>query len=204
MTIIKKTFCFLIICSTLLNAASVSDLNITKEDIKGITKKIQKNAVIKRLKKYMSLTTKLNSTNDVTRKLILVNNYYNSFKYVSDYKQYKKNDYWATRKEFILKGRGDCEDFAIAKYFTLINAGIDKSKLSLVLSTYKGNSHIVLVYKDSNRIFYLDNNSWNIKLNKYVELLYRVPSMKEFKTLSQEQKIIAYKWDYVLKRSYSI
>lgn len=41
-------------------------------------------------------------------------------------------DYWATPIETLAKGRGDCEDFAIAKYFTLLATGVPNEKLRLV------------------------------------------------------------------------
>ena len=38
-------------------------------------------------------------------------------------------DYWATPLESLGQGAGDCEDYVIAKYFTLIELGVDRSKL---------------------------------------------------------------------------
>lgn len=45
---------------------------------------------------------------------------------------WKKTDYWATPLESLVKGMGDCEDFVIAKYFSLIRAGVDPDKLRLI------------------------------------------------------------------------
>ena len=50
-------------------------------------------------------------------------------------------DYWATPIETIGKGLGDCEDFAIAKYFTLVNLGIPIAKLRLVYVKAKVSNH---------------------------------------------------------------
>jgi predicted transglutaminase-like cysteine proteinase len=41
-------------------------------------------------------------------------------------------DYWASPFEFLEKGEGDCEDFAIAKYFGLLISGVPTQKLRLV------------------------------------------------------------------------
>ncbi|MGY4828686.1 transglutaminase-like cysteine peptidase [Sphaerotilaceae bacterium SBD11-9] len=41
-------------------------------------------------------------------------------------------DYWASPLETLHKGQGDCEDFAIAKYFSLLAIGMPTSKLRLV------------------------------------------------------------------------
>ncbi|HET7793526.1 MAG TPA: transglutaminase-like cysteine peptidase [Rhizobacter sp.] len=41
-------------------------------------------------------------------------------------------DYWASPIETLDKGQGDCEDFAIAKYFSLLAIGMPTTKLRLV------------------------------------------------------------------------
>lgn len=43
-----------------------------------------------------------------------------------------QSDYWATPLETLSKGKGDCEDFTIAKYFTLLEAGLPNDKLRLI------------------------------------------------------------------------
>ena len=45
---------------------------------------------------------------------------------------WKVPDYWATPLEFMGKGAGDCEDFAISKYITLRMLGIPNEKLRLI------------------------------------------------------------------------
>jgi predicted transglutaminase-like cysteine proteinase len=40
-------------------------------------------------------------------------------------------DYWATPQETYARGAGDCEDFAIAKYFALLDAGLPAKQLRL-------------------------------------------------------------------------
>lgn len=41
-------------------------------------------------------------------------------------------DYWASPLETLHKGRGDCEDYAVAKYFSLLALGMPTSKLRMV------------------------------------------------------------------------
>lgn len=41
-------------------------------------------------------------------------------------------DYWATPLETLGKGAGDCEDFVIAKYYTLQLVGVPAEKLRLI------------------------------------------------------------------------
>ncbi|MCZ8076649.1 MAG: transglutaminase-like cysteine peptidase, partial [Paucibacter sp.] len=57
-------------------------------------------------------------------RLSLVNNFVNKhLVFRDDSEVWGRIDYWATPLESLDKGRGDCEDYAIAKYFSLLNAG---------------------------------------------------------------------------------
>ena len=77
-----------------------------------------------------------------------------------------KLDNWATPKEFLTVGYGDCEDYVIIKYFTLLKLGFDKNKLFLtaVNEKYTGGYHMVLTYfKEKNKSpLVLDNLSFRI------------------------------------------
>lgn len=65
-----------------------------------------------------------------------------------------QEDYWATPLETLGKGAGDCEDFVIAKYFTLKEMGMESSKLRLIYVRAKTGAsdstalqaHMVLAY----------------------------------------------------------
>lgn len=65
-------------------------------------------------------------------KLTQVNQFFNQLKFISDQKLWGEEDYWATPVEFLAAGGGDCEDFSIAKYFTLLELGVAQEKLRLV------------------------------------------------------------------------
>ena len=82
------------------------------------------------------------------QKLILVNDFFNQFVYRSDRQSVGRNDYWMTPVEFIIRGGGDCEDFSIVKYFTLLALGISESKLRItyVNSLEYKIAHMVLTY----------------------------------------------------------
>ncbi len=75
--------------------------------------------------------------------------------YATDDVVFKQKDYWATPSELIGNSRGDCEDYAIAKYVSLLHLGIDSAKLRLIYVKAKiGRSrvtqaHMVLGYYDS-------------------------------------------------------
>ena len=47
-------------------------------------------------------------------------------------KLWGQNDYWASPVEFLAAGGGDCEDFSIAKYFTLREMGMPDASLRLI------------------------------------------------------------------------
>lgn len=68
-----------------------------------------------------------------TDKLNKVNAFFNRrLLFESDVVIWQQEDYWATPLEFIGRGAGDCEDFAIAKYITLQMLGIGNERLRLI------------------------------------------------------------------------
>lgn len=75
--------------------------------------------------------------------------------FVDDTDAWGKADYWASPLETLGRGRGDCEDFAIAKYVSLRNLGIplDRLRLTYVRAQINGTSqaHMVLAYFPSAR-----------------------------------------------------
>ena len=86
-------------------------------------------------------------------KIERVNRFFNRLNFVDDALHWQKTDYWATPVEFLASGGGDCEDFAIAKYFTLLDHGIDEHKLTLtyVKALKLNQAHMVLTYYPSPR-----------------------------------------------------
>jgi predicted transglutaminase-like cysteine proteinase len=52
-------------------------------------------------------------------------------RYTSDQRLWQQVDYWASPLETFGQGRGDCEDYAIAKYFTLLAGGVPAAKLRM-------------------------------------------------------------------------
>lgn len=110
--------------------------------------------------------TFVTSTRTMTEreKVQLVNDFFNSFFYVTDDIIYKQRDYWATPKETLQRGAGDCEDFAIAKYFTLIKVGVPQAKLRLAYVKMDGKAHMVLLYEEIDGSYsVLDNYDLDIK-----------------------------------------
>lgn len=83
------------------------------------------------------------------QKLELVNDFMNQTRFISDREHWGKEDYWATPIEFLSTNGGDCEDFSIAKYFTLRALGVpdDKLQITYVKEIKVFNvAHMVLAY----------------------------------------------------------
>ncbi|MCV5869138.1 transglutaminase-like cysteine peptidase, partial [Escherichia coli] len=77
-----------------------------------------------------------------------VNDFFNQLYFVDDIKLWGKTDYWATPLEFLGSNAGDCEDFTIAKYFSLLELGIPDSKMRLIYvkAIELNQFHMVLAY----------------------------------------------------------
>lgn len=144
----NKLLILTLLTFSFLFSSTLDDLKITDEDFIEISHSSQKNIIFDRINELMILKKSLKDVDDDFIKLSSVNDFFNEYEYKSDDKLYKKADYWATRKEFIFKGAGDCEDFAIAKFFTLLELGIDESKLSLLNGIYADQYHLVLAYQE--------------------------------------------------------
>ncbi len=77
------------------------------------------------------------------------NRFFNrQLRFVDDSQNWRQNDYWASPIEALVKGAGDCEDYAIAKYFTLRRLGMPSEKLRItyVKALRYNQAHMVLTY----------------------------------------------------------
>ena len=122
------------------------DFFVDKKTIAKVEKKYGTFAK-RRVKALIKLMNSLKNAPE-KEKLIKVNQFFNQVRYQSDLKTWGVKDYWATRMEFLGKDRGDCEDYATAKYFTLKQLGVPTSKmyLSYVKATKQKIAHMVLTY----------------------------------------------------------
>lgn len=94
----------------------------------------------------------------VREQLKAVNRYANSKDYVLDLHNYGVEDYWAIPREFLANG-GDCEDYAITKFFSLRWLGLpaDDLRLVIVQDTNLRVPHAVLAVSRGAEVFILDN-----------------------------------------------
>ncbi|MEA3554634.1 MAG: transglutaminase-like cysteine peptidase [Campylobacterota bacterium] len=144
--------------------------NISEENLIKIEKKYGKKA-----KRRVELWDKmLEGAKDkkALEKLKAVNDFFNKIKYGTDKRVWKKRDYWAAPFEFMGVGAGDCEDYAIAKYFALRALGIHEEKLKITYVKLKQKrkkyeeAHMVLNYyhKPNSTPIVLDNVNKKLKL----------------------------------------
>lgn len=79
-----------------------------------------------------ALLAGLGAADDVAR-LVAVNEFFNRrLVFATDLEVWGEADHWASPLEGLGKGRGDCEDYVIGKYFSLTAAGVPMAKLRLV------------------------------------------------------------------------
>lgn len=84
-----------------------------------------------------------------SEKLKVVNRFFNEqMLFESDEQVWHQEDYWATPMEALIKGAGDCEDFALAKYFSLRELGVssDKLRITYVKALSLNQAHMVLTW----------------------------------------------------------
>jgi predicted transglutaminase-like cysteine proteinase len=70
---------------------------------------------------------------DDEARLVAVNQFFNRrVVFRDDVEVWGQEDYWASPLETLGKGQGDCEDYVIAKYFSLLAVGVPVARLRLV------------------------------------------------------------------------
>lgn len=91
-----------------------------------------------------------------------INRYVNArVKFVDDIRQYGVADNWTSAADTLRRGRGDCEDYAIAKLQLLRRAGFAEKDLYLVIlrDALRRTDHAVLVARADGRLLVLDNGT---------------------------------------------
>ncbi len=86
---------------------------------------------------------------DEDEKLRAVNHFFNKrVNYISDQEHWGQKDYWATPYESLTTHGADCEDFVIAKYYTLKELGVavEKMRITYVKALRINQAHMVLTY----------------------------------------------------------
>lgn len=133
-----------------INSLFAYEFKLNKKDTNYINNSEKKKFIENRLNKYNNLKIQVKDY-ELIRKLSHVNSFINKIFPAHDISTQASLDHWATPKEFLLQGHGDCEDYAIAKYFTFLELGIPKEKLYFAVVDVKGqrDSHMVLLYLEN-------------------------------------------------------
>ena len=93
-----------------------------------------------------------------------------------------RDDEWQTLQQTKARGKGDCEDFAIAKYTLLLAKGIPSEKLKIGIGYNKGVGHAVTLYYDEPDPLVLDNIIEGVKRlsqRPTLTILYTIDSVEE-------------------------
>ena len=156
---------------------ATASLAVTIVAAPGLSVKMSEAQIVKLGKKYGAMAERRlrawqNLIQDIQHfdedeKLHRVNKFFNQLLFVDDIKHWGKKDYWASPVEFLITNGGDCEDFSIAKYYTLRQVGVPIEKLSIayVKALRLNQAHMVLTYypKPSATPLVLDNLIGEIK-----------------------------------------
>ncbi len=140
------------LCFLFLSLPIGAELNITEQFLDQIEEKYNKFAR-ERVANWQALIENSQELSE-QEKLEAVNTFFNAnVLFINDINLWQQEDYWATPIEMLSIGAGDCEDYSIAKYFTLKAIGVAEEKLRItyVKATEIGQAHMVLTYFETKR-----------------------------------------------------
>jgi len=156
-----------ILAAALLSLGMLSSANIPLDAMKMSAIAIYGAETTQMIDQWIAMIIKIRGLSD-KEKLTFSNNFFNSrIKWISDIQNWQEEDYWATPLETMARRKGDCEDFSISKYITLLLAGMPDEKLRITYvkarvdtaSGAKNQAHMVLAYypKPASEPILLDN-----------------------------------------------
>ena len=126
--------------------ASYSSEFITNKILTTVEEKYGESAK-NRFNSLQKLIIELQNKNEIEI-VTKVTDFFNEVSFSFDKDIYGVSDYWATPFEFLARDKGDCEDYAIAKYFVLNHLGITPNKMFITYVYVNGydTAHMVLSY----------------------------------------------------------
>jgi predicted transglutaminase-like cysteine proteinase len=137
-----------------LTMFNVETLEKSAENAEGNAKK--------RFRALINLIKKIQNE-PALKQLKAINQFFNLFTYNEKKNLQGEEDYWKSPNEFIIDGEGNCEDFAVAKYFTAVSLGIptETLRIAYVKSLTYNQAHMVLTYYETptSDPLVLDNNT---------------------------------------------
>ena len=161
-----KTASTIVLAMLILGFVSASQPDIERSKTIDALQQRYGERAAKRASAWFNVMDKA-SGQDEKQQLQQVNRFFNLFRFVDDIKLWGQSNYWATPMEFIGVNGGDCEDFSIAKYFTLLQLGVpeEKMRITMVKANTLDQYHMVLAYYEtpSSIPLILDNLDKQIK-----------------------------------------
>jgi predicted transglutaminase-like cysteine proteinase len=135
--------------SLLISATLVADVNQwVPEDLTARAEEEYDYSAGRRIDDWRRMMERVANYSE-ERQLEEVNYFFNRrVPFRNDDQHWGKIDYWATPYEALGTNGGDCEDYVIAKYYTLSKIGVDVSKLRItyVKAVRLNQAHMVLTY----------------------------------------------------------
>lgn len=132
------------------NLYAKSPDEIENKEITSALKKVYGNRAEKRGNAWIKILSQSKALSEID-KLKKVNTFFNLFHFIDDIALWGVKNYWATPIEFIGASGGDCEDYSIAKYYTLLQLGVpdEKMRITMVKALKLNQYHMVLAYYDT-------------------------------------------------------
>jgi predicted transglutaminase-like cysteine proteinase len=139
-------FAAVLVYCACMTFSSAGEFALSKQILANVEQQHGKNA----RQRVTAWRNMINSNRDISdfEKLRKVNNFFNQMEFVNDIDHWGAEDYWATPLQMLSSNGGDCEDFSIAKYFTLRELGIPakRMRLTYVKALKLNQAHMVLTY----------------------------------------------------------
>lgn len=177
-----------------------------------VNKTMEDSATAERFKQWTDLINSAPFLSD-EEKVAEVNTFFNQMEWVEDEELWGVTDYWATPIETLLNNAGDCEDYSIAKYFTLLKMGISEEQLSISYAKLREEqrAHMVLSYypdaKSEGEPLILDNMRSSIETSSErddIQLVYHINSMGFWHDSNPGERLGSasdiYKWRTMMSR----
>lgn len=146
----KRVFAVTVLCLSLPVLAGAGFSLVLEQAVIDRVEATYGSAARERVSKWVDLVAQ-DKALDVDKndfKLARANDYFNQVRWLSDLEHWGEEDYWATPVETLATNGGDCEDYSIGKYFSLLATAVDNDKLRItyVKSLTYNQAHMVLAY----------------------------------------------------------
>ena len=134
------------------------------------------------LKKMTAGLQKFSGLQNPEDRIRAVNSYVNNnIAYSPDSMVWGRSDYWAAPGETFARGEGDCDDYAIAKFFALKMMGFKDNDMRIVIlrDGRKNEIHAVLSLNYNGSTYILDNQSEYVVQDTQISYYQPIYSLSE-------------------------